>query len=1113
MKELSKNTSTLLFILLSGVLFVIAFISYNKIRQFNKSVDWVMHTQVVKDNIVELRSNIKDAESGQRGYLITNDSVFLQPFIGAEQRSNLVFATLDTLIIDNVEQQKNLKKLKVLFGERYVSLNKNLKPFENNQYTNLLADSLLIKDKNIMDEVRKQIALMLQTEDTFLEQRIKVKNRSATITPIFLLLLSLLSIFALTLFFYRLQKETSLRVSTAKLVEVEAEARKKIEASEAKFRNLILQAPVSITTFLGPSFIVESINKTALQIGVKSYDQVINKPLFEVSPELEDGLKPIFNEVYTKGEPFIAKEIPVQIKRTGKPDTAYFNSVFQPLRDFDNKIYGIISIAMEVTDAVNARKLIEINELFSRTVLESSPDCLKVLDSEGRIQYMNGNGLCQLELNDFSSVKSKKWWTLWGSENEALVKGSVDKALKGETAHFTALCATAKGTPKWWDVVVSPIGKPGEPVQQIICVSRDITEKKKSEEAIEKIAAHLKLATDSANIGTWSLDMQTQKLEWSTLHKRMWGYNEQRTDINYEDWHKLILPADKELAFEKVNDARINHSFYEAEYRINKADDNVIRSIRSVGKYYYNDKGEAETLTGISIDITEQKDAEEKIRQSEELFKSIFDNSLAAIMVADDQGNYLSANKAASELLGYTANELLEMNVGDLKTTAKPGTAKRYEEYISKGEESGEFDFISKNGAHKFGQYQATRLKADFNLSIMMDITELRIAEQQTRQSEEQFRTFADSIQNLAWIANGDGWIYWYNQRWYDYTGTTLEDMEGWGWEKVHHPDHIENVIAFVKEAWKKDEAFELTFPLRRHDGEYCWFLTRAYPVKDAKGDIKRWIGTNTDITEQKSFSEELRRKVNERTEELQTANIALENTNAELASFSYVVSHDLKEPLRKIQAFSKRIIETEKFSDKTQDYFNRIISAGERMQNLIDSLLDYSSVNSTELIFKPCDLNTIVEEAKNDLQICIIEKQATIEHENLPVIMGVYIQISQLITNLLDNAIKYSRPGIKPLIKITSSIIEGKLIEYISANKQTKYHAIKIADNGIGFEQEYANKIFELFQRLHGKNEYSGTGIGLGIVKKTVTNHNGFIIAEGKPNIGSTFTIYIPTV
>ncbi len=155
--------------------------------------------------------------------------------------------------------------------------------------------------------------------------------------------------------------------------------------------------------------------------------------------------------------------------------------------------------------------------------------------------------------------------------------------------------------------------------------------------------------------------------------------------------------------------------------------------------------------------------------------------------------------------------------------------------------------------------------------------------------------------------------------------------------------------------------------------------------------------------------------------------------------------------------------------------------------------------------------MNTIVEESKSHLNLRILEKQAIIEHENLPTINGQRIQLSQLFTNLIDNAIKYSRPEIIPYIKITAERIHGNETTHPAANKQREYYAIKITDNGIGFENKYSTRIFELFQRLHGKNEFSGTGIGLAIVKKIVTNHNGFSIAEGRPNIGSTFTLFIP--
>ncbi|MEO7264626.1 MAG: PAS domain S-box protein [Ferruginibacter sp.] len=661
-----------------------------------------------------------------------------------------------------------------------------------------------------------------------------------------------------------------------------------------------------------------------------------------------------------------------------------------------------------------------------------------------------------------------------------------------------------------------------------------------------------------------------------------------------------------------------------------------------------NENGITERIMSHAVEVTQQVEARKQLEEANQNLRiaAILTENIADAVIATDM-NYktISWNKGAENLYGYASEDMMGKYAMELLRTQflSDEDKQAWEKDLdASGKWQGEVVQSKKDGTLvrvlvSIAYVYDEDGKPVGAVAVNRDITERKKTEEKIAASENQFRTFADSIQNLAWIANAEGWVYWYNQRWLDYTGLTLEEMQGWGWQKVHHPDHVEKMTELSKELWQKYEAFELTFPLRRYDGEYRWFLTRAYPVKDAYGNIERWIGTNTDITTQKSFTEELETKVKERTyqlyiqnetfkqaeessmqgsylfnlttgklsysdnlyrligyepnefepsleefnkhvhpddkdyvaqaaqnvlqsktadewhyrmntkngtlinikgtgrviesgadkllvgtlqditkdvlaaEALKEKNLILENTNAELASFTYVASHDLKEPLRKIQVFSRRIIETENFSDKTQDYFNRIISATGRMQNLIDSLLDFSYLNSTELVFEKCDLNKLVEEAESDLHIAISEKGAIIEHENLPVIMGVRVQISQLISNLLDNAIKYSQSGIKPRIKITSSTIDGRQMEHTSANHQKKYYAIKFTDNGIGFEQEYANKIFELFQRLHGKNEYSGTGIGLGIVQKIVTNHNGFILAQGKPNIGSTFSIYIP--
>ncbi|MEO6690911.1 MAG: CHASE3 domain-containing protein, partial [Saprospiraceae bacterium] len=185
MKQLSKNTSTLLFITLIGLLVVLAFISYKKIKQFNDSVDWVMFTNEVKNKIIDLESNLKDAEVGQRDYLLTEDSIFLQPFIGAELRNRLVFAILDSLIRDNPVQYENLKNLKTLTDQRFLLLNYNLKLLKNN-HINSFAHFYLLKGKYKMDEIRKQVVLILQEEDRLLDERTKIKDRTATLTPIFL---------------------------------------------------------------------------------------------------------------------------------------------------------------------------------------------------------------------------------------------------------------------------------------------------------------------------------------------------------------------------------------------------------------------------------------------------------------------------------------------------------------------------------------------------------------------------------------------------------------------------------------------------------------------------------------------------------------------------------------------------------------------------------------------------------------------------------------------------------------------------------------------------------------------------------------------------------------
>ncbi|HXH99410.1 MAG TPA: ATP-binding protein [Sphingobacteriaceae bacterium] len=356
-----------------------------------------------------------------------------------------------------------------------------------------------------------------------------------------------------------------------------------------------------------------------------------------------------------------------------------------------------------------------------------------------------------------------------------------------------------------------------------------------------------------------------------------------------------------------------------------------------------------------------------------------------------------------------------------------------------------------------------------------VDVTEQVTATQQIEASEKQFRTFADSIQNLAWIANADGWIYWYNQRWYDYTGTTLEDIQGWGWDKVHHPDHIEKVVAFVREAWKKDEAFELTFPMRRHDGEYRWFLTRAYPVKDVIGNIEKWIGTNTDIHYQKTAEQKK-------------------------DQFISIASHELKTPLTAAKGYLDLLKLTLKeksgpaslFAGKASDALNRL-------HNLIKELLDVSVIENGKLDYtvSAFDFNEMMNETIEGIQFVAknhhIKKFGDLLHQ----VRGDKYRLQQVIVNLLTNAIKYS-PNAK------------EVLVYVEEKDNMVQVAVK--DFGIGMSKQHLDKVFDRYYRVHENAlQFQGLGIGLFISYEIIGRHEGRIWVESEPGIGSTFCFKIP--
>jgi len=325
------------------------------------------------------------------------------------------------------------------------------------------------------------------------------------------------------------------------------------------------------------------------------------------------------------------------------------------------------------------------------------------------------------------------------------------------------------------------------------------------------------------------------------------------------------------------------------------------------------------------------------------------------------------------------------------------------------------------------------------------------------------------------------------------------------------HPDDRDYTNQIIHRAYKDHQPFNYYHRIIRPDGDVRILLAHGEVITNEKGEPIKMTGTGQDVTERK-MAEDMLKKTSL---ELEQKNKELERSNNELASFSYIASHDLQEPLRKIQTFSERILqmENERLSDTGKDHFKRMQSSALRMQILIEDLLSYSRVNTTEKRFEQTDINLLVEEVKNDLSDMIHAKNVIIDASPLPPFKIIPFQFRQLLTNIISNSIKFSKQDCRPYISIEANFVKGDLTNEPEADAEKTYYHLSFQDNGIGFEQKFSKKIFEIFQRLHGRHEYPGTGIGLAICKKIVENHYGFITASGIMNEGSRFDIYLPVL
>lgn len=466
------------------------------------------------------------------------------------------------------------------------------------------------------------------------------------------------------------------------------------------------------------------------------------------------------------------------------------------------------------------------------------------------------------------------------------------------------------------------------------------------------------------------------------------------------------------------------------------------------------------------------------------------------------------------QMPGMDGFEVAEAISGLNKTRNLPilflSAVNTHKKFVTKGFETGGIDYLTKpfdpdilllKVRTFYRMYQQSRQLSEAHKALQQEMEHRKKTEKSLVETVEQLHSTLESVPAIAFTARPDGAIDFVNRHWYGYAESKRDFPATRPQQK--------SIMELWKESLEKQRPLSVEVEIKHRDSdEYTYFLLRINPVI-VDGRLTKWVGTFANIHEQKMLHEFLEQKIMERTKELVDANRELEASNNDLQQFASVAWHDLKEPLRKIRTFSSIINGKFKMEEEARFYFDKIGKSSERMNMLIEDLLNFSKLSSPSQ-YRKTNLNEILQEVLADLELIIHETDAEISSSPLPKIDVYPGLMRQAFQNLLTNALKFARKDISPHIRISHEFSDELSVD-APAVQSGPYCRISFADNGIGFDQRYGDRIFGMFQRLHDKEMYEGTGIGLTIVKKIIEKHSGIIAAKGEPGKGARFILVIP--
>jgi len=875
--------------------------------------------------------------------------------------------------------------------------------------------------------------------------------------------------------------------------------------------NFFMQASGIFCVLRGTDYVFELANPSFLHFFGQR--EVVSKKLEDVLPELKSHIFfEILDKVYASKITYTDSEMRFLFSRPdGVEKEVHANFTFQPLLNVSDEVIGIIISGYEVTEQIIARRKVE--ELEERMRLAVDVSNIGIYDYNLLTNEIVSSDIMNKMFGIEAPLAPEQYGEMIDDADLLTLRSIFEKAMISGELDYQFRMKITTGEQKWIQTTAKVFYNDGGVPVRLLGTLKDVTESRMAEEKMAAMAAIVESSDDLI----LSKRLDGIVTSWNDAGERIMGY---RAEEMIGQHVSKLIPTDRlqeedEIISRLKKGERIEH--FETE-RIRKDGRKIDISLTI--SPVKNRKGEIIGASKIARDITQQNSNKQLISENEERLKILIEASGLGTWELNLKTSEIWYSEKYIALFGYDSNA--ELTHEDLVKHLHPDDRHERDKAFKDAPETGVLQYVSrlirKDKSIRWFEARGTVLYNEERepykmLGTIRDITAEMNYRRELESREQKFRLLADSMPQHIWTSDAEGNMNYFNQALYDFSGMTKEQLGPQGWLGLLSGEEKETNLRIWLTAVKEGELFKMEHRFRRFDGQYRWQLSRALPQKDEEGNIVMWVGTSTDVHDWKVFTNQLEEQVKQRTRQLQESNEELSKLNNELAQFAYVASHDLQEPLRKIQTFSARIheIEKDRLSDKGKDYFSRLQNASRRMQQLILDLLAYSRANTAERHYEELSLETLLEGIMEQLRETIQQKRAEIQLSGLPKMKAVRYQFEQLFTNLFTNALKFSKQDTDVLITINSRIVSGKDIALAGIENSLHYHHVCFTDNGIGFEPEYNESIFQVFKRLHGKDEYPGTGIGLAIVKKIVENHFGFITASGELGNGARFDIYFP--